>query len=379
MILKRSHIKCIVLKEFIPNSNLNRPYSNFHFIYLIKYLVLFLNLSKQHINKYLVFKINTLMKQLLLLIIFLPFSTNGQTWTEDFETPPIHVWVDSNSTDSLWQIGKPNKPYFNSAVSGTKVIITDTINPYPPNSMAVFYAEFELGGYNTYIEWHSKIDTEIGHAGGTIELSFNRGAHWIPIYGGQWFDPFSDTTYNWYDSAFIYSQPYGFDVSNNGPNINDSINGMPSHQGSSQNSFWEFVHIQFHCMAVKSGKSNQNFLLRFTFYSDSIISNRDGWMLDDFYVFNYGGCSGINEITNVISNIYPNPSNEFISIELNNHTYSMNYISISDVNGREIKRLSNLNNEYVQINVSNFPSGVYFVKLFNEYGTLLGKEKLIIQ
>ena len=103
-------------------------------------------------------------------------------------------------------------------------------------------------------------------------------------------------------------------------------------------------------------------------------------MIDNVFIDNMSICSSINEFQNGISNIYPNPSHDFISIELNkNIVHLINYISITDINGREIKRVSNLNYENEQINISNFSSGIYFIKVFNEYGALLGKEKLIIQ
>jgi hypothetical protein len=313
------------------------------------------------------------MKNLLLLINFLPIISFSQYeyWDEDFETPPNRIWIDSNSTDSLWQIGMPQKNNFNAAYSGSNVIVTDTVNTYPPNAYARFYIEFELGGATPYVSWKQKMDTDLGHAGGTVELTFDGGVHWLPIYDGQYYDNMIDTTFGMTGS---WADLFGFYV-NNGPNINDTINGMPSYQGINNN--WIDVQIDFLCMAVKM---NQEFLLRFTFYSDSTISNLDGWMIDNVYIDNMSICSSINEFQNGISNIYPNPSRDFVSIELNkNIVHLINYITITDINGREIKRVSNLNYEHEQINISKIPPGLYFINVFNDHGALLGKEKLIIQ
>lgn len=313
------------------------------------------------------------MKHLLLFIIFLPIISFSQYeyWDLDFETPPTRIWIDSNSTDSLWQIGMPQKNNFNAAFSGSNVIITDTVNTYPANAYARFFIEFELGGAAPYVSWKQKMDTDLGRAGGTVELTFDGGVNWLPLYDGQSYDPNIDTTFG---ATGSWADLFGFYV-NNGPNINDTINNMPSFQGTDNN--WIDVQIDFLCMAVKL---NQEFLLRFTFYSDSTVSNKDGWMIDNVFIDNMSICSSINEFQNGISNIYPNPSRDFVYIELNkNIVHLINYISISDINGREIKRVSNHHYENEQINITNLSPGLYFLNVFNEYGALLGKEKLITQ
>ena len=38
-----------------------------------------------------------------------------------------------NFRQNIWQVGKPNKSVFTSAMSAPNVIVTDTLNPYPPS------------------------------------------------------------------------------------------------------------------------------------------------------------------------------------------------------------------------------------------------------
>jgi len=78
-----------------------------------------------------------------------------------------------------------------------------------------------------------------------------------------------------------------------------------------------------------------------------------------------GGTTGLNEsdIKLRLINIYPTPSNNIITIEttlLSRETY----LSILNINGQKlIERMINVNK--IQIDISNLPSGIYFVKLQN--------------
>ena len=216
-----------------------------------------------------------------------------------------------------------------------------------------------------------KIDTENGNAGGTIELTLDGGNNWLPIYDGQYYETFIDTTFN---TIGNWGQMFDFNVVN-GPNINDSINGMPSYQGS--DTTWKNVRIDFFCMAVKL---NQEFLLRYTFHSDSVVSSKDGWMIDFVTINNLGLCSNINQNPNGISSIYPNPAVDNISLELNRQIgHSIKYFNITDINGRILKQIINTNNEIKTIDVSSLKQGLYIIKAFNDANSSIGFKKIVIQ
>ncbi len=55
-------------------------------------------------------------------------------------TPPNYwLWIDTVSNpNNIWQIGSPQKTVISSAHSAPNVIITDTVNTYPPNNTSVF-------------------------------------------------------------------------------------------------------------------------------------------------------------------------------------------------------------------------------------------------
>ncbi|MDD5570420.1 MAG: S41 family peptidase [Bacteroidales bacterium] len=70
-------------------------------------------------------------------------------------------------------------------------------------------------------------------------------------------------------------------------------------------------------------------------------------------------------------NIYPNPSNDKITIELP-QTSKQSTITINNVNGQEIFKQQTTNNKLF-MDVSKLPGGIYFVKVVNENGVSVGK------
>ena len=73
--------------------------------------------------------------------------------------------------------------------------------------------------------------------------------------------------------------------------------------------------------------------------------------------------------------IYPNPTNEFLSIKLNTNKNTIYSIEILDISGRAVLTQSLVD---ANIDISLLTSGMYFVKLFNsKTGKLLGTEKFV--
>jgi len=79
----------------------------------------------------------------------------------------------------------------------------------------------------------------------------------------------------------------------------------------------------------------------------------------------------INEIGNITS-IYPNPVSDYLFVESNN---AIENITIIDMLGKTIFKDENINSKILKIDISNFESGIYFIKVNNN----IYSEKLIIQ
>jgi hypothetical protein len=73
----------------------------------------------------------------------------------------------------------------------------------------------------------------------------------------------------------------------------------------------------------------------------------------------YGDISGLLEV-NGTTNIFPNPANNYINVLVKNDVKST--YEICDVTGKNIL-IGSLNSDVNQINVSDLPAGLYFIKL----------------
>ena len=71
--------------------------------------------------------------------------------------------------------------------------------------------------------------------------------------------------------------------------------------------------------------------------------------------------------------IAPNPSNGIVTISKNNQT-TVSKITVFDINGKVIKEInSELNLEVIQIDISKYSSGVYFVEISNDIDKIVRK------
>lgn len=96
-----------------------------------------------------------------------------------FEVPVTTIIIDT-ATNDLWQIGHPGKTFFDGAYAGMNALLTDTIDPYPPNDTSSFiyvirnpYTQTCLSGLQF---WH-KYDTDTLNDIGIIEASYDGGRH----------------------------------------------------------------------------------------------------------------------------------------------------------------------------------------------------------
>lgn len=76
--------------------------------------------------------------------------------------------------------------------------------------------------------------------------------------------------------------------------------------------------------------------------------------------------------------IYPNPTDDYINIELDHFEYKDLQIEISDINGKTIKRFdSNIEAEILKINIEDLKSGIYFLNLFENSEKIYSKKIII--
>jgi Secretion system C-terminal sorting domain len=98
------------------------------------------------------------------------------------------------------------------------------------------------------------------------------------------------------------------------------------------------------------------------------------WLYNIYrYEAHYITITGIADIqaTNSNLSVFPNPANDKITIEISGKTNESN-LAIVNIEGQELIK-QKISNRKIQIDISNLPSGVYFVRLTNDKTVEVGK------
>lgn len=241
------------------------------------------------------------MKKIFLLFFFLLHFQNGFSQGEppcgvfDFENPYYGGWCfltgayfdTSSISNQIWQIGPPQKVIFNSAHSSPNAIVTklDTYYPISDTSTFIFreVASMQLEWPRAfYLSGYFKINTDTINDFGFIEFSPDNGNIWYKL--SPWIE---------YYNGFMKTDSI-FTGNSNGWARFDII----------LDDFSYNFNIQ----------QGDTVAYRFTFISDSIQTNKEGWMIDDIG-FDFFG-EGVPEFQNNNSiSIYPNPTDGRLFIQ----------------------------------------------------------------
>jgi hypothetical protein len=300
------------------------------------------------------------MKKIFLLLLILQSSTllfSQKDWAcyINFENNTYcyedTLFIDNLSNpNNIWQIGVPNKALFDTAYSIPKAIVTNLDSVYPINDTSSFtiihtinMALFNLGGM--WIDAKYKINSDTLTDYGKIEFSPDNGMTWINAYT---------------DSVYFAS------YENPKPALSGKSNG------------WQNLYVRFwdqnHHYNFSYGDT---VLWKFTFISDSIQTNKDGWMLDNIDVNDW--YEGIQELfpETIHTYAFPNPATDHSTILFDNKNNSVASLVVFDALNRTIMKRSEIKGSETIIDVSNFPPGVYFYKIYNEQ--IQGNGKIIIK
>ncbi len=315
---------------------------------------------------------------LCFFLLFYSLTSNAQgdyiviaNWdTLQFEQPYDYLSIDS-SEQNIWQIGDPQKTFFNTPFSSNNAIVTDLVNTYPPNTYSYFdlyvgkfnYPEDEMGGfgesypYNIFMEIKHKYDTDPSKDGGYITVSYDNGATWMNII--------KDTVYG-------HGLTPGDGVSGNLYYESDKLsNGESGFSGTSDG--WVSTWFGWHLLPVKNGATDvDTMILRFNFVSDEIDNPKEGWMIDDIRLYSIDIGANITSFTaeNALL-IYPNPINQQTITDWKTRAKQVT-IEVANIAGIQVFRAQYFNQEKTQLDITHLPNGVYFVKALLE-----GSEPLI--
>ncbi len=280
-----------------------------------------------------------LMKKLtLILFCFMAFCANGQSFSYNFEDTSYRpvITIDTvNYHHNNWQVGKPNKTVFDSALTLPNALVTDTANPYRANDTSVFYIKLpKYIGFNWFggVSFFYQLDIDT-NAKATVEASSDTGRTWINVVTQD------------------VAHPLQWDATK--PRLDTSTNG------------WQEFSLRFPWGAFFTGDS---VFLRFTFISGSNDSSKDGWMIDNLGI-HYDWEGAVPQIANNnLFSIYPNPSKGTINIHTNKQGAGGGSVSVTDMMGKEVYKIDKLP-QSGQLNLQ-IPNGTYLLKYSagDEYG-----------
>ena len=281
-------------------------------------------------------------KFFILFLLLIPFYGMAQLKTTSsgpifFGSPypqDVKVYRDTISNPNcIWQIGQPQKQVINYGFISNKIILTDTLNSYPTNDTSSFIiwqknqGGWSQGGGIVLLTGYYWVNSDSLSDYGMMEISLDHGNSWINIL--------TDTLYSFFSSF-------------NKPVLTGNSSG------------WKYFGIPFSKLRDSFPMLlGDSILLKFSFITDGIQTNKDGLGFDMFYLYDW---LGINEAQkNIVPcKAYPNPTQDHLTIlPLSDHHYRSMQLTILDGLGRKILKQEFMKGEQIKINTSSFPSGLY--------------------
>lgn len=281
-------------------------------------------------------------------------SSNPDSLTFEAGFYPFTIHIDSGS---LWQTGRPQKTVFNHAHHGNKAILTDTMHSFPANDTSQFVLTIPHAYVSTcgsVLTFSHKYDMDTQGDKGYIEASYDGGSSWLMLkdtMGNSDFWGLYFFSWNWdYHEDTLWTHPH--------PTfINGSSKGWIT-----SGFYWRWWIPEKSDTIIINPDS---LMLRFTFISDSINKNKDGWMIDDISLWAETGCSGIEENTSEISvSVFPNPSAGLVNLSFAAPIPELN-VEIINANGQTILSQKFTDQNSVTLDLSTQAKGLYFIKINN--------------
>lgn len=305
--------------------------------------------------------------KIIFILTLVCAKTNAQPSNDtiSFETSSSTIVIDT-AGNNLWQIGQPQKIFFDAAHSGLNAIVTDTLNVYPPSSSSSFiyiipdpYTQTCL----TCMEFWHKYDMESPDDKGLIHASYDGGNSWVMV---------KDTFVQDIGSTFFWNDDY-HEI--NGNATNHPLITTGTSDGWIKSSFcWEwYIPVSMDTII----RNPDTLLIRFTFISDSISDNKEGWMIDDIVTDASAPCGSVKEnVLDAQITVYPNPFSTQ-SILQSERDLKKAGLSMYNLVGQLVKQWENISTRSIILYREDLPGGLYFLKV-TESNKILKTIKILI-
>ncbi len=107
-------------------------------------------------------------------------------YADTLEFDPLHSWISIDDPESsIWEVGQPDKDYFDQPLSGSRAILTDSSAYYGTSlndgfTIAITWGEHYFA--EGILSFYHKYDTDYKIDGGIIEISYDEGGSWINMH-----------------------------------------------------------------------------------------------------------------------------------------------------------------------------------------------------
>jgi hypothetical protein len=250
--------------------------------------------------------------------------------------------IDTLQNNNLWKIGKSQKP----AIGLWRGLMTDTALGYPVNNVSSFKFGVitcdgigrDINGYwGTSIYFTMGLETDYKHDGLVIETSNNSRENWRNI--------------------LLDTNVYLSNLFNSFYTINDTISSAnkPGFSGGPA------LPLTFSLLLDPPNRAAfDTTWFRFTFYSDSIHTNKAGFNFESFQIQPI--FEGISSESLIELKIHPNPLTELLTIE-NLPVNDVSTIEIYNISGQLLHQTKATGR--AEINISWLEPGLYLIKTGN--------------
>jgi hypothetical protein len=301
----------------------------------------------------------------------MPFEFIALTINFENGADSIIQYSTDSSFSTHWQMGTPSKTIFDSAYSTNKAMVTDTLNPYQPNSHTWFEIPFVPNIYLPFNEpicplnicFQHKLDIDEGYDVGWIDIRDNDQLFNIGEFNG--WNILSGSNYLYFESQMENAYWAG-DTLPNGQS--GYITNVTDWTRSCYSLYWIGLGVE---------RAFDTLYFRFNFVSDSASTGlHDGWIVDDIEIGKgFGFCGGgIDELDKLVS-IYPNPADDYFVLH-SMYEFTHGKMEIVNMLG-EIQLSKELEyDESIFVSLAQLNTGAYFVR-FNLDGKYATKKIFI--
>lgn len=244
-----------------------------------------------------------------------------------------------DAPENIWQIGVPQKTYFDSPATVPNVIITDTVNHYPPNNTSSFQFYIAPNNFTPWgilaIQWKQKIDFQNGADGGLVEFSTDHGNTWHSAF----------------NNPFVYNF-YGYE------DMNENSFGDGQYGFTGLDTVWRDIWLCYDF----SWSLHDTIYVRMTLVSDSEESPNEGWIIDNLMA-HITWVHTVEEFElDSYMTIFPSPTSDFIFIETQKiqEYHIIEQLTLVNSVGQIVDEWFRVPTKFF-IDAKKYPNGTYFI------------------